>query len=491
MRKCKQWSVGTGRLVLGGVLLLGMTTTALAAMSERKQALQCRAGIPNSVRRFLVDRGLESLGRCVHGAEAAPDTCNTIVTGPAGAPTTPYGLGENRAQKAIDILCAPGNPVLENYVGGTPSDLVIPTVKSLLERGAPAGPPAAVQTAAKSGSRRGANDRCVRVATHARNMVVRSAFDRAVACQTRLDRKSQPLGPLSDACLRGAGGAARAARKALRQGCRSSTAGVCGPLPGCVVDTAVVTGENLARVSYSLDVQQQVVENVCGDGRKGGDEQCDDGNTVSNDGCSSTCTQEGCFIDDNVVGGEACDDGNTTDDDCCNNMCMPPVCGDGQRALGCDEQCDDAVDPGCIGCKFPAVTCDGRGIVLRVRVDYDKVLAPQLAGVRLEIGYPSQVSIPVMEGGFVDSSRLVDLTGKGVFLVGQVATSGTLGIVIGLAGGTFDSGDVFTALLDCSTGTSTSFADYQCRVLSASDQVGNDVMHATDIPCSVAQVSLP
>lgn len=479
----------TRRLVLAGVLLLELSTAAAAAMSERKQALQCRSGIPKSVRRFLVDRGLDSFVQCVGDQPA--DTCNTIVTGPAGAPTTPYGLGENRAQKTIDFLCPPGNPVLANYVGGAPSGLVIPAVTALLERGAPAGPPPAAQTAAKSGSHQSPNDPCVRAATHARKAVIRSTFDRAVKCQTKLDRKSGQLGPLSDTCLRGPGGAAAAARKMLRKGCRSGTGGVCDRLPGCLVDAAVATGESLAHVSYSLDAQQPVVENVCGDGRKAGDEQCDDGNTVSGDGCSSTCTQEGCFIDGNVVGSEQCDDGNTTDDDCCNNMCRPPVCGDGHRAVGCGEQCDDAVDPGCVGCKFPAVTCDGRGVVVRVRVDYDKVLAPQLAGVRLEISYPSQVSIPVMEGGFIDSARLVDLTGKGVFLVGQVATTGTLGVIVGLAGGTFDSGDLFTALLDCSTGTSTSFADFQCHVLGASDQVGNDVMHATDIPCSVAQVSLP
>ena len=32
---------------------------------------------------------------------------------------------------------------------------------------------------------------------------------------------------------------------------------------------------------------------VCGDGIKSGSETCDDGNTVSNDGCSDTCTLEG------------------------------------------------------------------------------------------------------------------------------------------------------------------------------------------------------
>src|SRR5262249_59440600 len=129
-----------------------------------------------------------------------------------------------------------GSRGLGNCGGGAPSGVVTPAVTALLERGAPAGPPTAAQTAAKSGSRKPASSPCVRAATHARRIVVRSTFDRAVKCQTKLDRKSGQLGPLSDRCLRGAGGAAAAARKMLRKGCRSGTGGVCDQLPGCVVD---------------------------------------------------------------------------------------------------------------------------------------------------------------------------------------------------------------------------------------------------------------
>ena len=32
---------------------------------------------------------------------------------------------------------------------------------------------------------------------------------------------------------------------------------------------------------------------VCGDATVGAGEECDDGNTASGDGCSSTCTDEG------------------------------------------------------------------------------------------------------------------------------------------------------------------------------------------------------
>jgi fibro-slime domain-containing protein len=111
---------------------------------------------------------------------------------------------------------------------------------------------------------------------------------------------------------------------------------------------------------------------VCGDGVLGAGESCDDGNTASNDGCSSTCVAEvgwDCptpgkpcvhieFCGDGVldlITGEQCDDGNTKGGDGCSPQCtvepdfVCPVpdqpcvstvrCGDGK--IGGAEQCDD------------------------------------------------------------------------------------------------------------------------------------------------------
>ncbi len=112
--------------------------------------------------------------------------------------------------------------------------------------------------------------------------------------------------------------------------------------------------------------------NVCGDGMVAGNEQCDDGNTVSGDGCSSTCGLEPgwtcpkagqpCqkieFCGDGKVEldiGEQCDDGNTVSGDGCSSLCQieanwvcpvpdsacinTVVCGDG-KVTG-SETCDD------------------------------------------------------------------------------------------------------------------------------------------------------
>lgn len=64
-------------------------------------------------------------------------------------------------------------------------------------------------------------------------------------------------------------------------------------------------------------------EIVCGDGHVAGNEECDDGNSTSGDGCSSVCRYERvCCCGDGIVNaGEDCDDGNTTSGDGCSSSC--------------------------------------------------------------------------------------------------------------------------------------------------------------------------
>ena len=93
--------------------------------------------------------------------------------------------------------------------------------------------------------------------------------------------------------------------------------------------------------------------NRCGDGvlHASRGEACDDGNTLSDDGCGPGCQTERCG--DGVLQalrGETCDDGNTNSGDGCNASCIAEGCGDGlvQATLG--EQCDDgnrAAEDGC------------------------------------------------------------------------------------------------------------------------------------------------
>jgi cysteine-rich repeat protein len=63
---------------------------------------------------------------------------------------------------------------------------------------------------------------------------------------------------------------------------------------------------------------------VCGDGSTTFDEQCDDGNTVSGDGCSALCERE--FCGDGIrqpALGEECDDGNIVLGDGCDSCFLP------------------------------------------------------------------------------------------------------------------------------------------------------------------------
>jgi cysteine-rich repeat protein len=72
----------------------------------------------------------------------------------------------------------------------------------------------------------------------------------------------------------------------------------------------------------------------CGDGTVQSAEQCDDSNTVSGDGCSSTCTCEACG-DGYKCKSEQCDDGNLINGDGCSSTCkIEATCSDGKQNQG-------------------------------------------------------------------------------------------------------------------------------------------------------------
>ena len=105
----------------------------------------------------------------------------------------------------------------------------------------------------------------------------------------------------------------------LRMGLRTSESPVAGPRLIVAYDAGPGTPDGA----------------VCGDGIVSihGDEQCDDGNAVSLDGCDANCTLE--FCGDAIVnddGAEACDDGNTVGLDGCDPLCrIETVLGDDAR----------------------------------------------------------------------------------------------------------------------------------------------------------------
>ena len=106
-----------------------------------------------------------------------------------------------------------------------------------------------------------------------------------------------------------------------------------------VLDAKVTTKKG--RVCFRNSVTNYVVN--CGDGISDEGEQCDDGNLISGDGCSSICHTE--FCGNNIVDvGEECDFGsdpsvNAAHYPGCELNCIWNVCGDGDKSYW--ETCDD------------------------------------------------------------------------------------------------------------------------------------------------------
>jgi cysteine-rich repeat protein len=82
------------------------------------------------------------------------------------------------------------------------------------------------------------------------------------------------------------------------------------------------------------------VPESCGDGVEQPNEECDDGNANNADGCTSFCTLPQCG-DGYVQPGEDCDDANSIAQDFCTNSCTTPDCGDGAVHVFLGEACDD------------------------------------------------------------------------------------------------------------------------------------------------------
>lgn len=147
------------------------------------------------------------------------------------------------------------------------------------------------------------------------------------------------------------------------------------------------------------------LKNPCGDGiLQVGVEECDDGNLISTDGCTSSCTSCG---DNNTTAPEECDDGNLDSGDGCDANCTTTACGNG--IVTAPETCDDGGTEDNDSCPADCIVdfCDplsGTDRPFQVTVNS----GGQAASVTVLLDYPEgQISIPGSGGavpsGIIDS----------------------------------------------------------------------------------------
>ena len=121
--------------------------------------------------------------------------------------------------------------------------------------------------------------------------------------------------------------------------------------PACG-DGIVDTGESCDSGAGDSTTCDSDCTNVsCGDSHlnSSAGESCDDGNTTSNDGCSSTCEMEYCG-DGTTNNGEQCDN-NAVDSSSCDSNCTNAVCGDSYTNSTASEICDDGNTTNGDGCS--------------------------------------------------------------------------------------------------------------------------------------------
>ncbi len=103
----------------------------------------------------------------------------------------------------------------------------------------------------------------------------------------------------------------------------------------------------------------------CGDGVTNGSEECDDGNLVDTDGCSSLCGINGCG-DGDLDPGEVCDDDNLISGDGCSPACVPDIaCAPGQQAVVLSQTTSAAIPDNHSG-VISGIAIPQAGLVRRV-----------------------------------------------------------------------------------------------------------------------------
>ncbi|GMV40003.1 MAG: hypothetical protein AMXMBFR64_17190 [Myxococcales bacterium] len=172
----------------------------------------------------------------------------------------------------------------------------------------------------------------------------------------------------------------------------------------------------------------------CGNGTKEPEEQCDDGNFVSGDGCEPDCTLTPPPCGNGKPdAGEQCDDGNDVPGDGCEPDCTltPPLCGNG--ALDDGEECDDGNADGLDGCDADCKVEVAPGDVVITEIMQNPAAVADADGEWFEVRNLRDHDIPL--GGWTIADMGTDLhvigdlvlPAGGVLVLGNNAEMGTNG----------------------------------------------------------------
>ena len=206
---------------------------------------------------------------------------------------------------------------------------------------------------------------------------------------------------------------------------------------GCSSTCVVEGGYTCTPTTVGSGPSVCTLDPVCGDGTVAGTEICDDGNVVSGDGCSATCTIESGYKCLNgpaagpctsggpgsvvpvcgngiVQAGEACDDGNTTDGDGCSVVCVvesgytctPTTVGSGPSVCTLNPVCGNGTVSGTEICDDGnVVSGDGCSATCTIESGYKCLTGP--AAGPCTSGGPGSV-IPVCGNGIVQAGEACD-----------------------------------------------------------------------------------
>jgi cysteine-rich repeat protein len=378
------------------MIALLLTMVGGEALAATRVDLRCRARIANNFR-HLVRNSLTHVDACHAQARkgATLTACNQLANAPA------YTRAQARARGIINAFCVVSSPVLQNYPlqGSDVATVVTPALRTRLESSAASLEGLQSLSADRTTAR--AQRRCLEAIGRARTRAVTEIVGEAIRCQKKLDAHAAVLGEISPTCL--GGPSARTLNRAgarIAHGCagvRGADVGSCDPLPACVFASATATAHAVARDIYGALPSERGA--LCGNGVIDAGEECDDGNTDNGDGCTDKCTKARCGDGIVETGVEECDDGNNVDTDACTPQCRKARCGDGIVETGVEE-CDDGNDvpgDGCTNCRFDEVTCPTTGgvrVMMTLVPNKDGSTQPNITGLKVELAYPSDTSLP-------------------------------------------------------------------------------------------------